>query len=686
LKHFCFIILFFLAVNAGFAQTDIPNPVIEQQLENQAEAEDAETEDDSYQQQLQQYRKTPLNMNTAREADMQAFRWLTALQIRSFLQYRSLLGKLLNVYELQAVPYWTIDAINNTRPFISFSPAVSLGEDAGHRISEGTHTFMYRIGQTFEKSNGYKPKNDTTGPAYLGSPQRMFFRYKYQYKNLLQFGMVGDKDAGEQFGKGAQKYGFDFYSFHLFARDLGVVRRVAIGDFTVNFGQGLTTYQSLAFRKSVDVVNIKRQTEVLRPYNSPGEYNFHRGAAITVGSDKLQLTAFVSKKKVSANEVSSTDTLDTNEDFVSSIITSGLHRTASEVADRNSIDQFAFGGRLQYHGTKFQVAVNGVHYNLSKPLVKSPGPYNQYAFGGDQVSNLSIDYSYTFRNIHLFGEIASDDQASIAVVQGLIASLASRVDFSLFYRSIAKDYHSLYTTAFTETTTPINERGLYSGLSLRPWGFLRIDMYADMYSFPWLRYRVDRPSKGSDYVLQLSWKPNKQVDVYTRLKSEVKAMNYTSAGLAYHETEDIARQNWRTQVSYKVSPSISIRARTELVWYDPRGKTKETGFLMYADFFYKPMMSPVTFNTRLQYFETDGYNSRIYAYESDVLYSYSIPPFSGKGYRGYLNVNFDIGRHLTTWFRIARTVYPDQETIGSGNDLIEANHRTDYKVQLMYSF
>jgi hypothetical protein len=545
---------------------------------------------------------------------------------------------------------------------------------------------MFRIGKTFEKSDGYIPNNDSVGPEYLGSPQRMFFRYKYQYKNLLQFGLVGDKDAGEQFGKGAQKYGFDFYSFHLFARDLGFVRRIAVGDFTVNLGQGLTTYQSLAFRKSVDVVNIKRQTEVLRPYNSPGEYNFHRGAAITVGSDNFQVSAFLSKKKVSANEVTSTDTLDTQDDYVSSIITSGYNRTASEIADRNAIDQFAVGGRVQYRDNKLQLAVNGVHYKFSKPLIKSPAPYNQYAFGSDQVSNFSVDYGFTFRNVHLFGEIASDDKFSIAIVSGLIASLASKVDFSLFYRSIAKDYHSLYTTAFTENTTPINERGLYSGLSLRPWGFLKIDMYADMYSFPWLRYRVDRPSKGSDYVVQLSWKPNKQVDVYTRLKSESKSINYTSAGLPYHETEDVARQNWRTQVSYKVSSAITVRARTELVWYDPRGKTTEHGFLMYADFFYKPIMSPITFNTRLQYFETDGYNSRIYAYESDVLYSYSIPPFSGKGYRGYFNVNFDIGRHLTTWFRLARTVYPDQETIGSGNDEIEANHKTDFKVQLMYSF
>ncbi|MBL0144814.1 MAG: hypothetical protein IPP48_02690 [Chitinophagaceae bacterium] len=63
--------------------------------------------------------------------------------------------------------------------------------------------------------------------------------------------MLGEKDAGEQFFKGNQKQGFDFYSTHLFARNIGIVKALALGDFTVNMGQGLTQWQSLAFKKGV---------------------------------------------------------------------------------------------------------------------------------------------------------------------------------------------------------------------------------------------------------------------------------------------------------------------------------------------------------------------------------------------------------------------------------------------------
>lgn len=666
------------------AQVEPVNPVVEQQLENQAEADEAETEDDSYLQQLQQFGRRPLNLNTATESDLQPFRFLTDLQIQNFLKYRRLAGNLLSIFELQAVPAWDVETINRLRPYVQVGPAVGAVDDFFSRFSGGDHSLLMRVSQVLEKQRGYLPKNDTTGPNYLGGPQRLLFRYKYVYKNLLQFGVLGEKDPGEQFFKGAQRNGFDFYSLHLFARNLGKVKALALGDFTVNLGQGLLTYQSLAFRKSVDVMNIKRQTETFRPYNSPGEINFMRGAAITVGSQRLQLSVFGSSRRVSANAV--VDSLNF-EDFVSSLSTSGFHRTNAEVDDRYNITQNAVGGRLAYRSKGgLLLAANGIHYQLSKPLQRDDAPYNNFQFRGRQLTGISGEYAYTYRNLHVFGELAFNPGGGKAFLSGLMASLDPRVDLSLLVRSIDRDYHSINGNAFTESTQPINERGVYMGISVRPVRAIRLDAYADFYRFPWLRFRVDRPSSGKDFVTQLTWKPNKVVEVYTRLRHETKAINYSNTDLAYQLTEDVPRVNWRTQVSYKLSRSVTVRARTEMVWYDRGGQQAEEGFLLYADFFYKPMMKPLSLNARLQYFETDGYNSRLYAYENDVLYSFSIPPFADHGYRTYFNANYDFSKKLTAWFRIARTFYTNQSTVGSGNDEINGPGRTDYRLQFLFRF
>ena len=86
------------------------------------------------------------------------------------------------------------------------------------------------------------------------------------------------------------------------------------------------------------------------------------------------------------------------------------------------------------------------------------------------------------------------------------------------------------------------------------------------------------------------------------------------------------------------------------------------------------------------YFETGGYNSRVYAFENDVLYSYSIPVFFDKGYRYYINVNYDITRKLKGWVKVAQTYYSDKITVGSGLDQIRGNRRTEIKLQLLYGF
>jgi hypothetical protein len=146
------------------------------------------------------------------------------------------------------------------------------------------------------------------------------------------------------------------------------------------------------------------------------------------------------------------------------------------------------------------------------------------------------------------------------------------------------------------------------------------------------------------------------------------------------------KKDWRMQVSYKISPRFTMRTRTELVWFDRKGNAAEEGFLIYADIFYKTLRRPFSANMRLQYFQTDGYNSRLYAYESDVLYYFSIPVFYDKGYKYYLNVNYDLTRQLSIWVKWAQTIYSDKTSVGSGLDEIKGNRKSEARIEMLYKF
>jgi hypothetical protein len=177
------------------------------------------------------------------------------------------------------------------------------------------------------------------------------------------------------------------------------------------------------------------------------------------------------------------------------------------------------------------------------------------------------------------------------------------------------------------------------------------------------------------------------VELYTRFRIENKAINISGLGLPTRPVYTQPRQNWRTQLSYNLSRELTLRSRVELLWFDQQNNDrKQQGFLTYLECRYKPFSKPYALNARVQYFETDGYESRLYAFENDVLYSFSIPQFVGKGLRYYINVNYDLSKKITIWCRWAQTVYANTSSIGSGLDRVEGNKRSEIKLQVMYNF
>ena len=665
------------------AQVSTPATVnVEQQLENAvAMNADAEIDDDSWLQQMGRFLKDPIDLNEATETTLKEFQILTPVQIQQLISYRNLCGAFISIYELQAVPGWDISVVKKIRPFITVSDHTPMSKLLGARAGKGDHSITIRVSQTLEPSKGYHPDSSATN-FYPGSPQRIFLRYSYHFKNLLQWGLLAEKDAGEQFLKGKQKLGFDFYSAHIFLQNFGNIRSLVLGDFTVNLGQGLVQWQTLAFTKSADVINIKREGSVLKPYHSAGEVNFHRGIGVTMAKRRWQATVFGSFRKIDANIF--VDTLSQRDAFVSSLQVSGYHRTQSEAYDKGAQKQLALGGNLSYRNKRLQVGINGIHYTFRLPIQKSNDPYNKFALAGKGLGNYSVDFNYTLKNMHFFGEAAVTGKLDRAFIGGLIMSVSSVADMSLLYRNLSPSYTSLYTNAFSENSNPVNEKGLYIGLSVRPADAWRIDAYTDLFKFPWLKYRVDAPSGGMDLLVQVSYKPNKQLEIYSRFQSSIKARNSPEDSSTLEIVAPQSARNWRGQVNYKISPEITLRHRTELLWV---GKdAPEQGFLTSLDFLYKPALKPWSGNIRIQYFETGGYDSRLYAYENDVLYNFSIPVFFGKGYRYYLNFNRDINKKLSAWLKWSQTIYPAENVIGSGLDQINGHVKTEVRLQALYNF
>ncbi|MBS1669794.1 MAG: hypothetical protein JST58_20665 [Bacteroidetes bacterium] len=670
------------------AQEEQPVSIMrEMALENDSERMDAEANDDAYLQLMQEYLKHRLDLNRVNEEDLEALQLLTALQMSHFFSYRRLLGNFLSVYELQAIPYWDLETIKKLRLYVTVNNNQRLDATLKARLAGGDNDLLIRASQQMEIAKGFQTPKDSISSHYLGSRQKLFFRYRYDYKNLLQFGFLGDKDAGEPFLKDRQQYGFDFYSFHFFSKNMGVVKALALGDFTVNMGQGLIQWQTLAFTKTAEAIPVKRASSILRPYRSAGEFNFYRGAGISLQKGHWQATAFLSSKKMSANSVM--DSVG-RISFVTSFQNSGYHRTQAENDDRNNIAQTTMGGNISVVTPNFRIGINSVNHHFSSSIQKRELPYNLFAIRGDSWANHSIDYSYTYRNIHFFGEVAVDPNGHMAFLNGSLLSLSSALDLTLLHRKLDRAYQSLYSNAFTENTAASNESGFYMGISFRPWQGLRWQVYYDMFKFPWLRYLVNAPSTGREYLTQLIYQPQKSWAIYTRYKNTSKLHNLSGDFYTLQPLSFVTKQNWRTEFFMQVNNEIRVRNRVEVLWYDDHVNKKEEGFLSFFDFYYKPQKRKVAGNIRLQYFETGGYNSRIYAFENDVLYYSSIPSFYDKGWRYYVNIHFSPIKlphvKIEAWLRWAQSIYPEKNSLGSGLDQIDGNKKSELRAQVLVSW
>ncbi len=685
-QHFT-LVIFLLTLSGVYAQV-APQPDgsdIQDIIENNAQTTETESFDyDAGIDELENFKDHPINLNKATAEDLNDFPLLNAQQITTLLNHIGKFGKLLSIYELQGIAGYDIQLINRMLPYVMVDNDIKdVVVPAKKLFSKGSFIWVTRYRQVIEKSAGYKR---TDGSGYLGKPFGLFTRFRYTYGTKLSYGITAEKDAGEQFFKNTNKQGFDFYSGHFFLRNFKALKALAIGDFEVRFGQGLTIWSGFGIRKSPAVMNVKREGMKLRPYTSVNESNFMRGGGFTVGGKGFEFTAFGSFKQVDANLLTQMDTSLNVDEAFSSFNESGFHRTTSEVADRNSVNNLTTGGNFSYNKRKWHVGVNALYSKNFQNFQPTYPTYNLFNLDKNWFVNASVDYHVLLKNFQFFGEEAFSDNGGFALLNGVLTSLDPKVDVSVVHRYYSKNYWQRYAAGFGESSTTQNENGLYFGITARPVAMLRLDGYFDLYMSRWLKYLTDAPSYGSDNFLQATFTPNRKFEMYLRYRFELKQKNESNNETPMDYLANEKRQQLRFNIKYKVTDALTLANRIEWGFYRMGSSKPENGFLIYQDVNFKWMKSPVSFNVRLAIFKTASYNTRFYAYESDVLYSFSIPAYYGNGMRYYLTARYSITRNIDLWFRFSQTYQFGEKTIGTGLDEIDKQHKSEVKVQLRLKF
>ncbi len=702
---YTFLLSFLLLPFGGFCQnldslnqslSDDPSYLLEDILSN------LETEVDfdfnTFYEQLEIYKENPLNLNTASIEDLQELRILSDLQIDRFIAYRQKAGNLIALYELQAIPGFDPAFIKALLPYVRLEGNLDdYNLSIPKMLVQGKNELFLRWSRTLEQERGFSPPTETSTTRFLGDPNRLYLRFKHSYENKLSYGITAEKDPGEEFFRGNNQKGFDFYSAHLFLRDYRKwLKGLAIGDYTVRFGQGLILFGGFGYGKSPFTMDINRSGRALSAFTSVNEASFFRGTAINAKfGEHLEVTAFGSYRQRDGNlVVAEVDSLEQTETetptlTLSSIFNSGFHRTQSEIDDRNALTQWTSGLSLKWLGENFHIAANGVYDRFDKQILRTPQPYNQFSFQGQELLNLSLDYNFRIRNIRWIGVTAYRQDGAWDTLNGLLIGLDRNLDLSVLHRAYARDFQTVHGNPFGETSGGRNERGLYLGLEARPNKHWRINGYLDFWAHPFLRFNVDAPSRGNDWLLRITYLQKRRLEVYWQVRGETKQGN-----LPGNETKSdflVDRETFlsRLQFSYKLSKAVELRTRWSLGWTYLEGREAGeplTGSMIYQDIIFKPIGIPWSFTTRFALFDTDGFDVRFYAFENDLLYTFSIPAYYNTGSRFYFNLRYRGIRNLTLEARFAQTFFRGFESVGSGLNEVEGPVRSQVKAQIKYQF
>ena len=679
-----------------FAQNEITDDIIIDQIERMIENTE---EDVDYTDLIEQYWtvcENKININNSDELNQLIdLHIVNAITVENINAYRKNFGNFMVIDELQFVEGLDEITLNILRPLICFEkPQEKEKLRARDLLKYGKHQTIFQIEQCFNEKAGYQDVSDSmlyqnSNKKYLGSPQKMLLRYSFSSSKRLEFGFAMEKDPGEYLFTpkindsikrliGDKAYHtIDFVSFHFLINDWKFVKTLALGDYQLAFGQGVTMCSSMAF--SAGGGSLLRKTKKIRASKSANEVRYLRGVATTLNYRNFDLTLFYSNKKVDAN-VSVVDSL--GEPLViTALQQTGLHRTYGELIDRHAIRQQMFGGNLSYRNSNFQIGYTVHKTVLGCELNPDPRLYNTFYFRGKSLVNQGVDFYYVLKKFAFYGEAAISDNFAPAALIGATVQPAGYIDFTVLYRYYDKKYQNFYSNAFASGSGTRNEKGIYLSTSITFAPKWKLIATADFPQSDWVKTTAYAPSRTQDYNFQIEHQINDKSLFFIQLRYKDKEKNGPNENTYMRDLIHERKMSLRLHITYPVGDDFLLKNRVEFSTNKDVLKNG-TSYLIYQDILYNPETKPYSFAFRYGLF--DSPNGAVYAYENDILNSFSIGSFYHKGMRIYLLGKVKLRWGLAINAKIGCTIYSDVNEIGSGLELIEGNVKTEGKLQLVW--
>ena len=588
-----------------------------------AVTEMSETDYEQLQTDLYALHESPIDLNNTSDEELQQLYFLSPQQIDALLSYADK-HPFEDLYELRLIPCLADYEIRNLLPFVTIShpSSAATGQPLYARevFAHANHELITRIDA--RNIEGYRGSD----PMYVQT------RYRFDYRRRVTFGAQLRRPAGG--GAEALQYGA-----YIRLRDIGHLHTFVAGDFQASFGRGLVLAPVFHAGKTVYVSSAGQQPQGLRPYSSADGEGLH-GLGATLRwewgkSTRLDVSALYSLKQPD-----------------------------------DSTWQHTVGANMTVRHKRLEVQLTAVENIWSDSIHPyNNAQYNRHYFRGTNQAVVGASARYNFGIADLFGEVATAQNHEIINQQSQITNTKQHwgigttvgcrfyptdgVSLVALYRYYSPWFDNALGYGFSETARIGDENGGYLGWDitrLRHWRFCG---YADVFYFRGPKYGIPQSGTvGYDALAEARYSNNHQSSI-------INHPYFLSFRARARKKGDLSTYSARAQFNWQ-SGGWSLRTTAESNLTSNR-EAINYGITVYQDVSYSlPLRGGpergLSIRLRVQGFDARRWDNRIYTYEHDVLYAFSIPAVYGVGGRAYICMKWHIVKQLALYLRVSETV------------------------------
>ena len=604
-----------------------------------AVSEFSETDYEQLQTDLYALHDAPIDLNHTSDEELARLYFLSPRQIDDILAYADR-HPFESLYELRLIHSLADYDIRNLLPFVQI---------ADNREAENTNNKMYAREVFAHAKHELVVRLDARNiESFEGSdPMYVHGRYRFDFQRRVTFGAQLRRPAGGE-AKDLQ------YGAYLQLRDIGHLHSLVAGNFQASFGQGLVFAPAFHSGKSSYVASAGQTREGLRYYSSVD------GAAL----HGIGATCRWNWSKATRLDVSALYSMSHAND---------------------STWRHVLGANLTLRHKRLEVQLTAAEKLWSDSIRPyNNAAYNQHYFRGYNQAVIGASFRYNHGWFDLFGEVATaqNEKWGFGTIVGSRFYPTDGVSLVALYRYYSPYFDNALGYAFSETSRLGDENGGYLGFEvtrLRKW---RFSGYADVFYFSGVKYGIPQPGTlGYDLLGEVRYNHQSKINNHQspitnhqwwlslRLRARKKGATSTYSARAQF---DWSKGEWslRTTADYNQSPITNNQSPLPY------------GVSLAQDIAYTFSHLPLALRLRTQFFDARNWDNRIYLYEHDVLYAFSIPASYGLGGRAYLCLKWQAHPHIALYCRLSETIYEKNWATAHNRSMI----RTDIHVLLRGTF